>query len=86
MREKLQFIEKENNVLKDTLAGLEKVLSDKRTDLGIVKAERDKLRAKGNRIKQSGVNITSSQLLDDIEVRAVRSERRVLVRVSHLQT
>lgn len=73
VREKLQFIEKENAALDSALNQLEAELADKRDRLGRAKAERDTLRAKGRKIKESGSNITSPQLLDDIEVR--RRER-----------
>lgn len=69
MREKLQFIEKENAALGSQLSALEAELADKRDQLGRAKAERDTLRLKGRKIKESGSNITSAALLDDIEVR-----------------
>lgn len=69
VREKLQFIEKENAALAAQLSALEAELAEKRDRLGRVKAERDTLRAKGRKIKESGSNITGPQLLDDIEVR-----------------
>ncbi len=69
VREKLQFIEKENAALGSQLSALEAELADKRDTLGRAKAERDTLRLKGRKIKESGSNITSPALLDDIEVR-----------------
>ncbi|KAG2440320.1 hypothetical protein HXX76_004427 [Chlamydomonas incerta] len=74
VREKLQFIEKENAALDDALNQLEAELADKRDRLGRAKAERDTLRAKGRKIKESGSNITSPQLLDDIEVQKEKRE------------
>eukprot|EP00198_Chlamydomonas_reinhardtii_P008090 XP_001697427.1 flagellar associated protein [Chlamydomonas reinhardtii] len=77
VREKLQFIEKENAALDSALNQLEAELADKRDRLGRAKAERDTLRAKGRKIKESGSNITSPQLLDDIEVQ--KEKREVLM-------
>jgi hypothetical protein len=73
VREKLLFVEKENANLGSTLSRLEGELADKRDGLGRAKAERDTLRAKGRKIKESGSNITTPQLLDDIEVGGVWS-------------
>ncbi|GIL43579.1 hypothetical protein Vafri_1283 [Volvox africanus] len=74
VREKLQFIEKENAALASQLSALEAELADKRDRLGRAKAERDTLRAKGRKIKESGSNITSTQLLDDIEIQKEKRE------------
>lgn len=74
VREKLQFIEKENAALGSQLSALEAELADKRDQLGRAKAERDTLRLKGRKIKESGSNITSAALLDDIESHKDRRE------------
>ncbi|GFR41474.1 hypothetical protein Agub_g2164 [Astrephomene gubernaculifera] len=84
VREKLQFIEKENAALAASLADLEAELAEKRDRLGRIKAERDTLRAKGRKIKESGSNITSSQLLDDIEVQKEKREA-LLVSIEEAQ-
>ncbi|PNH09065.1 Coiled-coil domain-containing protein 96 [Tetrabaena socialis] len=74
VREKLQFIEKENSALDSGLGQLEAELADKRDRLGRAKVERDTLRLKGRKIKESGSNLTSPQLLDDIEIQKEKRE------------
>ncbi|PNH00299.1 Histone deacetylase 6, partial [Tetrabaena socialis] len=74
VREKLQFIEKENSALDSGLGQLEAGLADKRDRLGRAKVERDTLRLKGRKIKESGSNLTSPQLLDDIEIQKEKRE------------
>lgn len=68
VREKLQFVEKENGALQSQLEELDLELSEKRDRLGKAKATRDTLRQQGRKIKQSSVYITNPNLLDDIEV------------------
>lgn len=67
VREKLQFVEKENEALSATLTELDAALSEKRDALGKVKATRDTLRQKGRKIKDASTFITNSTLLNDIE-------------------
>ncbi|GFH08394.1 DUF4201 domain-containing protein [Haematococcus lacustris] len=67
VREKLQFVEKENISLTAELESLDSQLSEKRDKLGKLKVTRDTLRQKGRRIKANSVFITNPSLLDDIE-------------------
>ena len=68
VREKLQFVEKENSQLASKLEELDHLLVEKRDRLGKLKAARDAFRLKGRKIKQASVYITNPGLLDDIEV------------------
>ncbi len=69
VREKLQFVEKENESLSSQLEQLDQALVEKRDHLGKIKASRDAYRQKGRKIKQASVYITNPGLLDDIDVR-----------------
>ncbi len=69
IREKLQFVEKENLSLAAQLEELDTQLSEKRDRLGKAKNTRDTLRQKTRKIKETSVFITNPNLLDDIEVR-----------------
>lgn len=74
VREKLQFIEKENASLAAQLEELDAQLSERRDKLGKAKAARDTLRQKGRRIKETSVFITTPALLEDIEVYKEKKE------------
>mmetsp|Transcript_23724 Transcript_23724/g.52066 ORF Transcript_23724/g.52066 Transcript_23724/m.52066 type:complete len:532 (-) Transcript_23724:212-1807(-) len=74
VREKLQFVEKENGSLSGQLEELDGVLAEKRDRLGKAKAHRDTLRQKGRKIKEGSVFITNHQLLDDIDVQKEKKE------------
>eukprot|EP00798_Chlamydomonas_sp_ICE-L_P012314 gene12314-15480_t len=67
VREKLQFLEKENTSLAVNLSDLNDVLSEQRDKLGKVKAQRDGLRLKGRKIKEGSTFITNVALLNDID-------------------
>jgi histone deacetylase 6 len=69
IREKLQFVEKENNNLSSQLDELDKQLSEQRDKVGKVKAVRDTLRHQSRKIKETSMFITSPVLLKDISVR-----------------
>eukprot|EP00854_Cymbomonas_tetramitiformis_P006841 gene6841-8171_t len=74
LKEKLQFVQKENEVLQQALEALEVELADKRDSLQKQKHDRDTLRTDNTRIKaQSGI-VTHPQLLDDIEVQKEKRE------------
>lgn len=74
VREKLQFIEKENASLAAQLEELDAQLSERRDKLGKAKAARDTLRQNGRRIKETSVFITTPALLEDIEVYKEKKE------------
>lgn len=74
VREKLQFIEKENAALASQLEELDATLSERRDKLGKAKAQRDTLRQKGRRIKEGSVFITNAALLEDIEIHKEKKE------------
>lgn len=68
VREKLQFVERENLSGNNGLEVLDQELAEKRDRLGQSKAARDTLRLKGRKIQETSVYITNPNLLDDIEV------------------
>jgi len=74
VREKLQFVEKENGALAGQLEELDAQLSERRDKLGRAKAARDTLRQKGRRIKETSVFITNPALLEDIEIHKEKKE------------
>ncbi|MEW5309814.1 MAG: hypothetical protein WDW38_001669 [Sanguina aurantia] len=74
VREKLQFVERENSSGKDGLEVLDQELAGKRDRLGQSKAARDTLRLKGRKIQETSVYITNPHLLDDIETQKERKE------------
>ncbi|MEW5303341.1 MAG: hypothetical protein WDW36_006043 [Sanguina aurantia] len=74
VREKLQFVERENSAGKDVLEVLDQGLAAKRDRLGQSKAARDTLRLKGRKIQETSVYITNPHLLDDIETQKERKE------------
>lgn len=89
LKEKLQFVQKENEVLQQALEALEVELADKRDSLQKQKHDRDTLRTDNTRIKaQSGI-VTHPQLLDDIEVqkekREVIAEKLDVLKAAHAQ-
>jgi predicted nuclease with TOPRIM domain len=68
IKEKLQFVEKENASLAQDLAGVEAQLAARREELQATKTQRDKLRERGRRTKDRSVFVTQSALLGDMEV------------------
>ena len=69
MKEKLQFVEKDNQALKAQLADLDAQLTANRDSLTKMKTARDTMRTKGRSIKDSSLYVTNPQLLQDMEVR-----------------
>ncbi len=68
MKEKLQYVEKENSSLETGLTDLDTSMIAQRDSLTQLKATRDALRTKGRTIKASSVYVTSAPLLADLEV------------------
>lgn len=68
MKEKLQFVEGENEDLKQQLEQLEAALAGRRDELARLKATRDKLRQQGRQIKENNVYVSNPMLLQDMQV------------------
>eukprot|EP00775_Hariotina_reticulata_P011309 gene11309-11459_t len=68
MKEKLQFVESQNNDLQQDLHQLEAELAGRRDELAGLKATRDKLRQQGRHIKEHSVYVANSMLLQDMQV------------------
>jgi len=69
LKEKLQFVQAENQVLKHDLADLEIELTNKRDSLTQIKHERDSLRAENVSRRQQRGLVSSEELLLDFEKR-----------------
>ena len=78
VREKLQFVERENAQLSIQLEEMERDLSERRDRLGKAKSSRDTLRLAGRKIKEASVYITNSSLLDDMEVQREKREQLMM--------
>uniref|UniRef100_A0A7S0N630 CCDC113/CCDC96 coiled-coil domain-containing protein n=1 Tax=Pyramimonas obovata TaxID=1411642 RepID=A0A7S0N630_9CHLO len=74
LKEKLQFVQKENEVLRGDLEELDSQLAGKRDGLNKEKLERDINRAENTRIKASSGIITNPVLLEDIEIQKEKRE------------
>lgn len=68
MKEKLQFVEGENQDLKQHLEQLDAALAGRRDELAGLKATRDKLRHQGRQIKENNVHVLNPMLLQDMQV------------------
>jgi chromosome segregation ATPase len=68
MKEKLEFVEKQNAASKSELAALEAQLGDRRDRLTALKTKRDSMRAAGARMRDACVYVTSPLLLADLAV------------------
>mmetsp|Transcript_16800 Transcript_16800/g.57376 ORF Transcript_16800/g.57376 Transcript_16800/m.57376 type:complete len:374 (-) Transcript_16800:68-1189(-) len=77
LKEKLQFVQKENEVLKAELEGLDAALVEKRDLLQRLKRDRDLLRTKNAKLKSQSGLVTSDHLLDDID--AQKEKRKGLL-------
>jgi hypothetical protein len=71
MKEKLQFVEKDNQALKAQVADLDAQLTANRDSLTKMKSARDTMRTKGRNIKDSSLYVTNPELLQDMEVRTI---------------
>lgn len=69
MKEKLHFIEGENQQLSQQLAELEAALAGSRDELAGLKATRDKMRQQGRQLKENSVYVSNPMLLQDMQVR-----------------
>lgn len=68
IKEKLQFVEGENERMEQELGNLEGSMVDMRETLQTVKGTRDHLRIRSRDLKETSTYITSPQLLLDLEV------------------
>jgi hypothetical protein len=68
MKEKLQFVERENSSLTGELGDVDDQLAGQRGALTALKATRDVMRTKQRSFKDTTLNITNPQLLRDMEV------------------
>lgn len=68
MKEKLQFVERDNSSLTGELADVDDQLAGQRGALTALKATRDVMRTKQRSFKDTTLNITNPQLLRDMEV------------------
>lgn len=68
MKEKLEFVDKQNAGLRSDLGLQEQQLGDKRDRLTTLKAKRDSMRATGARLKDACQYVTNPLLLADLAV------------------
>jgi histone deacetylase 6 len=68
MKEKLHFIEGENQALTQQLQELEAALAGSRDELAGLKAARDKMRQQGRQLKENSVYVSNPMLLQDMQV------------------
>lgn len=68
MKEKLQFVEGENQQLTQQLEELEAALAGRRDELAGLKATRDKMRQQGRQLKENSMYIANPMLLQDMQV------------------
>jgi chromosome segregation ATPase len=67
VKEKLQYLEKENEGLVARLSDLDSSLNHKREDLQSLKTERQRLRDQVGKIRDRNTNISNPLLLEDYE-------------------
>jgi hypothetical protein len=68
MKEKLHFIEGDNQQLDQQLQELEAALAGSRDELAGLKATRDKMRQQGRQLKENSVYVSNPMLLQDMQV------------------
>jgi DNA repair exonuclease SbcCD ATPase subunit len=73
LKEKLQFVQKENEILGAGMESLEYGLTSKREHLQSLKLERDKLRLENGRMKGQSATVTNPILLDDMDAHKDRA-------------
>lgn len=85
MKEKLQFVEKENEVLTSQLQQLESSMASRRDTLTKLKTTRDTVRARGRAVKDGSTYVANQQLLDDYEVSNAQAStvQQTLMRMVH---
>lgn len=74
LKEKLQFVHKENSVLEETLKKLEARLSSQRDRTQFVKHELTALKTKNRQFRRQSEVVTSRPLLRDVEVQKKKRE------------
>ena len=74
LKEKLQFVHKENSVLEETLKKLESKLSSQRDRTQYVKHELTALKTKNRQFKRQSEVVTSRPLLNDVEIQKKRKD------------
>mmetsp|Transcript_11580 Transcript_11580/g.20867 ORF Transcript_11580/g.20867 Transcript_11580/m.20867 type:complete len:487 (-) Transcript_11580:445-1905(-) len=75
VREKLLFTEKENLELQSKLETIDKALGSQREMVSKTKTGRDRLRAKGRKIKENSSYVTDVKLLADFDVQKKKKEQ-----------
>ena len=85
LKEKLQFVHKENTVLEETLKRLEAKLSSQRDRTQFVKHELTSLKTKNRQFKRQSEIVTSRALLRDVEMQKKRKDE-LLATVNQLKT
>jgi chromosome segregation ATPase len=73
VKEKLQFVQQEVSVQKNTLSQIDEAVTHHRDLLTHLKAERDKLRGQNAKLKQQS-GLMNEDLLEDFEQRAESTE------------
>ena len=73
LKEKLQFVQKENESLSAGMTSLEYGLTSKREQLHRMKMERDALRAENGKMKGQSATVTNPMLLDDMDAHQERA-------------
>jgi chromosome segregation ATPase len=85
MKEKLHFIEGENQQLEQQLQQLEAALAGSRDELAGLKATRDKMRQQGRQLKENSVYVSNPMLLQDMQVmRGAACNQLVVCRICQL--
>ncbi|GMH35723.1 hypothetical protein BSKO_03591 [Bryopsis sp. KO-2023] len=74
IKEKLQFVDRENEKMEQRQKELELAMVDKREILQQVKSTRDKLRTRSQDLKEKSTYITAMPLLEDLEVQKEHKE------------
>ena len=84
LKEKLQFVQKKNDVLASELAELDGQLSSKRDKLQQVKHSREKARDNILRLREKSGLVTETVLLQDVERQKVHKEH-LISKIEELQ-
>jgi cell division septum initiation protein DivIVA len=84
MKEKLHFIEGENQQLSQQLQELEAALAGSRDELAGLQATRDKMRQQGRQLKENSVYVSNPMLLQDMQVRRLWRHAVVTTWLQHV--
>ncbi len=68
MKEKLSFVEQENNQLEEKVKQVDSKLSGRRDELAGLKAARDRLRTRAEALKAGSTFVSDPALLADMQV------------------